>query len=90
MISNNVEKNEDNFYLCYGGLYVPHKIFSLFHKREELRKYISIIAHANCLFSDSMIACTITEKRQIGCAITEKRHLACAITKKRQIACVLS
>ena len=35
----------------YGGLYVPHKIFSLFHKREELRKYFLMITHAICLFS---------------------------------------
>ena len=35
----------------YGGLYVPHKIFSLFYEREELRKYFSMITHAICLFS---------------------------------------
>ena len=90
VISNNVKKNEENFYLCYSGLYVPHKIFSLFYKREELRKYIFMIAHANCLFSESMIACTITEKRQIGCAITKKRQIACVIIEKRQSACAIT
>ena len=35
----------------YGGLHVPHKIFSLFYKREELRKYFSMIVQAICLFS---------------------------------------
>ena len=37
-------------YLNYGGLYVPHKIFSLFYKRKELQKYFAIIALATCLF----------------------------------------
>ena len=120
------------FHALYHGLYVPHKIFSLFYKREKLRKYFSMLAHAiclfsmmthaiylfsmiahticlfsmithaiclfseialanclfsmvttcclsfsviphaNCLFSDSMIACAITEKRQIACVIMEK------------------
>ena len=34
----------------YGGFYVPHKIFLLFYKREELEKYFSMITHAICLF----------------------------------------
>ena len=64
-------------------------------------RFFSVIVHttwhANCLFSDSMIACTITEKktdniyyhgkkRQITCAITTKRQIICAVTAKRQIA----
>ena len=56
------------FHALYHGLYVPHKIFSLFYKREKLRKYFSMIAHAICLFS--MIAHTI-------CLFSTITHATC-------------
>ena len=33
-------------HLWYGGLYVPHKIVSVFYKREELQMYFVMIALA--------------------------------------------
>ena len=87
------------FHALYHGLYVPHKIFSLFYKREKLRKYFSMIAHAICLFS--MIAHTICLFSTITHAIClfsviphanclfSDSMIACAVTEKRQIACAI-
>ena len=87
------------FHALYGGLYVPHKIFSLFYKREKLGKYFSMIAHAICLFS--MIAHTICLFSTITHAIClfsviphanclfSDSMIACAVTEKRQIACAI-
>ena len=74
---------------------MPHKIFSRFYKREELRKYFSMIARAICLFtmmtnaicllSDSMIACAITEKRQTICVIIEKYFRSSSLLENSEI-----
>ena len=51
IIFNRKKQKTDKISYIYSGLYVPHNIFSLFYKREELRKYFSMITHAICLFS---------------------------------------
>ena len=51
--ASGLEKRQCTLQVWYGGLYAPHKIFSLFYKREELRKYFSMITHAMSFFRDS-------------------------------------
>ena len=74
----------------YGGLYVPHKIFSVFYKREELRKYFSMIAHGICLFSMTTDICLFSVMAHANCLFSMITHAICLSSVTAHANCLFS